>query len=183
MRLLDLFSRRYDGRAGDMMPPAPRAGARLPPGRTKLAAIVGTAAAGLIAVVAQWEGKRNEPYQDIVGVWTVCYGETNTTMRRYSDGECKDMLAGSLAGYAEAVMKRNPELRGHDPQVIAATSLAYNIGPVAYSRSTVAKRFSAGDWRGACDAFLAWSFAGGKQVQGLLNRRRAERDICMRNLP
>jgi len=183
MRLLDLFSRRYDGRAGHMMPPMPRAGARLPPGRAKLAALIGTAAAGLIAVTAQWEGKRNDPYRDIVNVATVCYGETNVPMRRYSDDECKDMLAGSLAGYAEAVLKRNPELRGHDPQVIAATSLAYNIGPVAYSRSTVAKRFSAGDWRGACDAFLAWSFAGGKQVQGLLNRRRAERDICMRNLP
>ena len=91
MRLLDLFSRRFDGRAGDMMPPVPAA--RVTPGRAKLAAIVGTAAAGLIAVVAQWEGKRNEPYQDIVGVWTVCYGETNTAMRRYSDGECKDMLA------------------------------------------------------------------------------------------
>ena len=182
MRLLDLFSRRYDGRAGHMMPPMPRAGARLPPGRAKLAALIGTAAAGLIAVTAQWEGKRNDPYRDIVNVATVCYGETNVPMRRYSDDECKDMLAGSLAGYAEAVLKRNPELRGHDPQVIAATSLAYNIGPVAYSRSTVAKRFSAGDWRGACDSFLAWSFAGGKQVQGLLNRRRAERDICMRGL-
>ena len=180
MRLLDLFSRRYDGRAGHMMPPVPAA--RLPPGRAKLAAIVGTAAAGLIAVASQWEGKRNDPYRDIVGVWTVCYGETNVPMHRYSDDECKDMLAGSLAGYAEAVLKRNPELRGHDPQVIAATSLAYNIGPVAYSRSTVAKRFSAGDWRGACDAFLAFKFAGGREVRGLLLRREAERRICLRGL-
>lgn len=39
-------------------------------------------------------------------------------------------------------------LSGHDPQVIAATSLAYNAGAAAYSRSTVAKRFSAGNWRG-----------------------------------
>ena len=180
MGLLDLFSRRFDGRAGDMMPPVHAA--RVMPGRAKLAAIVGTAAAGLIAVASQWEGKRNDPYQDIVGVWTVCYGETNTTMRRYSDDECKDMLAGSLAGYAEAVLRRNPELRGHDPQVIAATSLAYNIGPAAYRRSTVARKFSAGDWRGACNAFLAWSYAGGRQVQGLLNRRKAEREICLRGV-
>ena len=103
-------------------------------------------------------------------------------MRRYSDDECKDMLAGSLATYAQAVLDRNPELRGHDPQVIAASSLAYNIGPAAYRRSTVARKFSAGDWRGACNAFLAWSYAGGRQVQGLLNRRKAEREICLRGV-
>ena len=179
MGLLDLFVRRYDGRAGEMMPPV---AVTASPGRAKLIAIVGTAAAGLIAVTAQWEGLRNDPYDDIVGVATVCYGETNVPMRRYSDDECKDMLAGSLATYAQAVLDRNPELRGHDPQVIAASSLAYNIGPAAYRRSTVARKFSAGDWRGACNAFLAWSYAGGRQVQGLLNRRNAEREICLRGV-
>jgi len=180
MRILDLFSRRFDGRAGEMMPPV--ATARLSPGRAKLSALIGTAAVGLVAVVAQWEGKRNDPYRDIVGIATVCYGETNVPMRRYSDDECKDMLAGSLAEYAEAVLRRNPELAGHDPQIIAASSLTYNIGITAYNRSTVARRFSAGDWRGACDAFLAFSYAGGKRVQGLVNRREAERRICMRGL-
>lgn len=180
MGLLDFFRRRGDG---PQQAPAAIVPMDAPsPGKGKLIAIVGTAAAGLIAVVAQWEGKSNAPYADLIGKATVCYGETNVPMRRYSDDECKDMLAGSLANYAGAVLKRNPELRGHDPQVIAASSLTYNIGIAAYNRSTVAKRFSAGDWRGACDAFLAWSYAGGKQVKGLLNRRRAERDICLRGL-
>lgn len=181
MGLLDLFVRRYDGRAGEMMPPV---AVTASPGRAKLIAIVGTAAAGLIAVTAQWEGLRTDPYRDQLahGILTVCYGETNVPMRRYSDDECKDMLAGSLATYAQAVLDRNPELRGHDPQLIAASSLAYNIGPAAYRRSTVARKFSAGDWRGACNAFLAWSYAGGRQVQGLLNRRKAEREICLRGV-
>lgn len=181
MRWLDLFWRRQDGRAGGIVPMAIPA-KPMTPGMKKLTAVVGSAALGLVAVVSQWEGKRNDPYADLIGKMTVCFGETNVSMRRYSDAECKDMLAGSLAVYASAVLARNPELSGHDPQLLAATSLAYNIGPAAYSRSTVAKRFSAGDWRGACDAFLSWSWAGGRQVQGLLNRRRAERDICMRGL-
>lgn len=151
-------------------------------GRGKLIAIVGAAAAGLIAVTAQWEGKSNDPYLDLIGKATVCYGETNVPMRRYSDAECEDMLAGSLAEYAAAVLVRNPELRGHDPQIVAASSLSYNIGNAAYARSTVAKRFSAGDWRGACDAFRSWVYAGGKRVQGLVNRREAERKICLRGL-
>lgn len=92
------------------------------------------------------------------------------------------MLANGLADFAEPVLKRNPELKGHDAQLIAAVSLAYNIGPAAYNRSTVAKRFSSGDWKGACDAFLRWNKAGGRVVSGLTKRREAERRICLRGL-
>lgn len=149
----------------------------------KLASVIGTgAAAALIALVGTWEGKRNDPYRDIVGVWTVCYGETHTAMRRYSDEECGTMLADRLVDYAAPVLARNPELRGHDNQLVAATSLSYNIGQVAYAKSTVAKRFTAGDWKGACNSMLAWRFAGGREVKGLLNRRRAEQAICLKGL-
>lgn len=152
-------------------------------GRKRLAGVIGASAvAGLLAVVAQWEGKSNDPYRDLVGVWTVCYGETRVEMRRYTDDECRDMLAEGLADFAGPVLKRNPELKGHDPQLIAAVSLSYNIGSAAYGRSTVAKRFSAGDWKGACNAFLAWRFAGGREIAGLKRRREAERAICLRGL-
>lgn len=152
-------------------------------GKAGLAAVVGTAAAGLLAVVAQFEGKSNDPYDDIVGIATVCFGETNVPMRRYSDAECHEMLADSLTGYASDVLIRNPELRGHDAQLLAAVSLSYNIGSSAYMRSTVAKRFSQGRWRSACDAFLMWRKAGGRVVPGLVKRRKKERAICLRDIP
>lgn len=153
------------------------------PGKGKLVATVGGGAALLVtALVAQFEGKRNDPYRDIVGVWTVCYGETRVAMRRYSDAQCQDMLADGLADFAQPVLARNPELKGHDPQLAAAVSLAYNIGPKAYARSSVARLFSAGQWRAACDAFLKWRFAGGREVRGLKLRREQERAICLRGL-
>lgn len=152
-------------------------------GRKTLAGTIGTAAAAAaIAMVAGWEGKRNDPYQDIVGVWTVCYGETKVAMRRYSDAECRDMLDASLVGYAEPVLARNPGLRDRPSQLAAAVSLTYNIGAANYRRSTVARRFDAGNWRGACDAFLMWNRAGGRVVKGLDNRRRAERKLCLSGL-
>ena len=159
-------------------PPQPAKGTR------RLQATMGGAgvAAMLIAAVAAFEGKRNDPYADMIGKMTVCYGETRVEMRRYSDAECKDMLADGLADFAGPVLQRNPELKGHDPQLAAAVSLSYNIGIANYRKSTVAKRFSAGQWRQACDAFLSWRFAGGREVQGLLNRRRAERDLCLRGV-
>ena len=104
-------------------------------------------------------------------------------MRRYSDSECEEMLADGLAAFTSAVLARNPELRGNDPQLLAATSLAYNIGSAAYSRSTIARNFSRGRWRSACDGFLAWSYAGGRRVEGLRKRREKERAICLRSIP
>lgn len=149
---------------------------------SKLAKTVGGAgiAAALTALVLAWEGQSNDPYRDLVGVWTVCAGETNVPMRRYSDAECEAMLADSLATYANDVKRLTPHLRGN--QLIAATSLSYNIGVSAYARSTVRRRFNAGDLRGGCDAFLMWTKAGGREIKGLRKRREAERKICLSGL-
>lgn len=152
-------------------------------GKSLLALVGAGCAALLVPFVGTWEGKSNDPYRDLVGVQTVCYGETRVEMRRYSDSECEAMLAQGLGDFAKPVLERNPELLGHDPQLAAATSLAYNIGASAYHRSTVARRFSAGNWRGACDAFLMWNKAGGRVVRGLVNRRKAERELCLKDLP
>lgn len=152
-------------------------------GRKKLVAVTGTGAAALLlSIVGAFEGKRNDPYADLIGKMTVCYGETRVQMRRYTDAECSDMLASGLADFAKPVLARNPELAGHDAQLAATTSLAYNIGAGNYRKSGVARKFSAGDWRGACDAFLAWRFAGGREVKGLLKRRQAERAICLQGV-
>lgn len=149
---------------------------------SRLAKTVGGAgiAATLIALVAAWEGKSNDPYRDLVGVWTVCYGETNVPMRRYSSAECEAMLADSLDAYANDVKRLTPHLKGN--QLVAATSLSYNIGVGAYARSTVRRRFNAGDLRGGCEAFLMWTKAGGREVKGLRKRREAERKVCLAGL-
>lgn len=155
-------------------------------GRQKLAGVVGTTAvAGLIAVVAQWEGLRTDPYEDKLahGILTVCYGDTEVEMRSYTKEECQDLLANRLTDYAAPVLARNPELKGHDPQIIAATSLTYNVGIGAYRKSTIAKHFSAGRWVSACNGFMAWTRAGGQVRKGLANRREAERKICLRDIP
>jgi lysozyme len=154
-------------------------------GRAKLIATVGISAAALVsALVAGFEGKRNDPYNDLIagGIPTVCFGETNVPMRHYSDAECEDMLQSHLADYSAAVLKRNPELRNWPYQLAAAVSLEYNIGAANYARSTVARDFSNGNWTAACDAFLQWKYANGKMVPGLLNRRKAERAVCLKGL-
>jgi lysozyme len=159
------------------------------PGVKTLIGTIGAAAALIVApFVSGWEsgGKpRLVAYRDIVGVWTICDGETlgvKPGMVETPAG-CKARDEAALIRHAEPVLACTPGLRGHPHQLSAAISLAYNIGTAAYCRSTVARRFNAGQWAAACEAFLAWNRAGGRVVQGLVNRRRAERALCLKELP
>ncbi|HZV17996.1 MAG TPA: lysozyme [Sphingobium sp.] len=146
-------------------------------------AFVALAMAIATPLVERWEGTRLAPYRDIAGIPTVCTGETRVEMRRYTPAECAAMLRRALANnYAPAVLKAVPALRDRPNQFAAAISLTYNIGEVAFARSTVARRFNAGDWRGGCDAFLMWVNAGGRRIQGLVNRREDERRLCLKGL-
>lgn len=154
-----------------------------------LVGVVGVAAAAILTpLVTSWESGGKDhlvPYRDIVGVWTQCHGETlgvTATTPAETPAGCALKLDKRLAGFAQAVGKCTPSLRGRDEQWAAATSLAYNIGTAAYCRSTVDRRFDAGDRRGACDAFLMWNKAGGKVVNGLARRRAAERELCLKGL-
>lgn len=147
------------------------------------AKIVGTAtlAAVLLSVplIASWEGKRNDPYKDIVGVSTVCYGETRVPMRKYSDAECTRMLEVAVKGFETQVLRCTPILADRPYQLAAATSLAYNIGASAYCRSSAAKRFNEGKWLAGCEAMKKWNTAGGRVVKGLVRRRQAEYNLCV----
>lgn len=162
---------------------------RAPAPTKSLIAVVGAATAAiLVPFVDGWEsgGKpRLIAYKDIVGVWTICGGETLGVGPGMVETEvgCKAREEAALIRHAEPVLQCTATLRGHPYQLSAAVSLAYNIGTAGYCRSTVAWRFNTRDWRGACDAFLMWDKAGGKVVRGLQRRRQAERALCLKEIP
>lgn len=147
------------------------------------AAASGVAAIVLLAspLVEKWEGLRNDPYRDLGGVWTVCIGETGVPMRRYTDAECRAMLAKSLTKHGGAVELCMPASTPA-PTKAAFYSFAYNVGPTAACGSTAVKRLWAGDIAGACAQLDRWVYVKGKRVQGLVNRRREERAMCERGL-
>lgn len=148
--------------------------------KARLAALALAGAAAIATpIVASWEGKSNDPYVDLAGIPTVCFGETRVEMRRYTDAECEAMLRKAVEGFAKEVLTCTPILAEHPYQLAAATSLAYNIGAKAYCNSSVAKKFNDGDMIGACQGFLAWKYVKGKVVRGLANRRTDEMEVCM----
>lgn len=144
--------------------------------------IGGTVAAVLIAaaaIIRPWEGLETDPYEDVVGVWTVCYGQTGVEMRSYTPDECDAMLRESVARYADAVGKCI-----HRPLTVnqwaAVTSWAYNVGTGAACGSTLVRQINAGEppevW---CRQLLRWDKAGGRTVRGLTLRRQAEYRVCI----
>lgn len=143
------------------------------------AAALAAAAVLSTPLISKWEGRRLDPYRDLVGIWTVCDGETRVVMRRYAPAECEAMLARAIeTDFGPAIAACVPGLATRPEVFAASVSLAYNIGSSAFCKSTIARRFNAGDWRGGCDGFAAWVMAGGKRVQGLVNRRRDEANLC-----
>lgn len=141
--------------------------------------------AAAVALVGSWEGLRTIAYKDVVGIPTVCFGETRGVKMgdRYTVDECKAMLGDGLVEFEAGMRKclKDPD-RIPGKSYVSFLSLSYNIGTGAFCRSTVVKRANAGDIKGACDAILMWDRAGGRRIQGLANRRADERGICLQGV-
>lgn len=150
--------------------------------RRPLAAIVGAGAAATVIVFTPlFEGERLTTYRDLGGVLTYCDGATENAQwgKTYTREECRAQLERDLARHAEGVMACM-HVPLTDGQKAAFTDFAYNVGVGAFCRSSVARKTSAGDAKGGCDALLLWNKVNGKEVAGLTRRRKAEREICMK---
>lgn len=135
-------------------------------------------------LVAAWEGLYLRTYKDRLAhdLLTVCYGATKAELPNisihdvYTKEECQQLLANALPRYYAGISKCiRVSLTEH--QKAAAVSLAYNVGIRAVCNSTFIRKLNEGDPK-ACDYILRYSMASGRVVQGLVNRRRAERKIC-----
>lgn len=143
----------------------------------------GTAALAALCTtfIGGHEGLRTKAYRDVVGVSTICYGETKGVKLtdRYTKEQCDEMLLKRLDEFGdklEACIKR-PMTQG---QYAAFLSLSYNIGSAGFCKSTAAREFNAGDTKAACNALLRFNRAGGRVLAGLTRRRQAERELCLK---
>ncbi|MBU3262053.1 lysozyme [Roseovarius sp. PS-C2] len=141
-----------------------------------------------VPLIAKWEGLRTKAYLDVVGVWTVCFGETKGVKPgdSYTEAECRAMLADQVAVYraglheyfsAETIANRLPPTRD-----AAYTSLAYNVGIAGAGKSTATRRLNAGNIAGGCEALTWWNKGGGRVLRGLVRRRSEERALCLEGL-
>lgn len=142
--------------------------------------------AGTVAFVAPWEGLATRPYRDIVNKLTWCFGETEGRPKeKYTPLECSNLLAARIQDYygpISACWGPEVEARMTDTMRIAFTSSAYNFGTGAFCNSSMVRRLRDGDFIAACDALMLYVRAGGRVIKGLVNRRSAERKLCLQGL-
>lgn len=154
----------------------------------------GVAAALLAAMIAiatpvyvGWEGTRTLPYKDIVGVWTVCSGDTRSVVpgKRLTDAECDRRTQAILSEYGSDVAALSPGIERSPYEWAGHTIFAANVGVGAYGRSSVRRLYVQGRHRQACRFIREYRNAGGKPVQGLINRRNGtdarvgEYELCL----
>jgi GH24 family phage-related lysozyme (muramidase) len=142
-------------------------------------AIASVVLAGSI-LVAPWEGVKTEAYADVIGVWTVCYGETRGVKRgdAYTDEQCTDQLALSLPQYKAAMLKYvKVPLQPYEEA--AYISFSYNVGIGNFAKSTLLTKLNKGQHQAACAELKKWVYASGKYFQGLANRREDEYQMCI----
>ena len=139
-----------------------------------------------VDLICDFEGKRLVAYDDGVGVWTIGFGTTiypNGIKVKKGDtcteAQAKSYMAYDLKKFEKAV-NGAVNIPLNQNQFDALVSLAYNIGTGAFNKSTLVKKLNAGDIRGAADQFDVWVNAGGKRMQGLVNRRAKEKEVFLR---
>lgn len=143
-----------------------------------------------LSLIKEFEGFRAEAYRDVAGVWTIGYGTTaaanvgvtpvpGMTITKAEAEWYLQKAVNKFAAQVEAMLTAP----ANDNEFGAFVSLAYNIGPGAFSRSSALRHFNAGNKAAAADAILAWNKAtvnGRKQVlRGLARRREAEKALFL----
>ncbi len=142
-----------------------------------------------LQLIQTFEGFSAEPYQDSVGVWTIGYGSTYTSMgepvtanhSRITKEEATDLLLMGI-GDAEQAVRRLIKVPLTPNQFDALTSFTYNVGPGALQRSTLRMKLNRAQYDRAADELLRWDKAGGNVLRGLTRRRAAERSLFLEDI-
>ncbi|OTG81891.1 lysozyme [Acinetobacter sp. ANC 4558] len=138
-----------------------------------------------INLICGFEGKRLAAYDDGVGVWTIGFGTTiypNGQKVKKGDTcteiQAKQYMQNDLKKF-EHIVNEAVTVQLNQNQFDALVSLTYNIGSGAFEKSTLLKKLNTGDYQGAADNFDRWVNAGGKRLQGLVNRRAKEKELFL----
>ncbi len=136
-------------------------------------------AAGL-AIVKEFEGLRLKAYKCPAAVWTIGYGHTSAAGAPIvnpdlviTKDEAEEVLERDMEQYEEGVRKY-VKVDLTQGQFDALVDFAYNAGVGALAKSTLLKKVNAEKFDEVPAEFMKWTKGGGKELPGLVRRRRAE---------
>jgi lysozyme len=141
-------------------------------------------------LLTEWEGFKLEVYKDSAGLDTIGVGHLLTktelesgnividgTAVPYHHGLTKqqvmDLLGQDLKRFEKAI-NDNVTVALNQNQFDALVSFAFNVGVGNFERSTLLKVLNQGKYDEVPNQLRRWNKAGGRVVQGLINRREKE---------
>ena len=160
-----------------------------------------------VELMHRYEGCRNKPYLCPAHIWTIGYGHVlyqeqirlpmvrvadkevamirkefplkQEDARVWSKAEIEEMFATDVGTFERGVLRLVPGAAGAQGRFDALVSFAFNAGLGNLQRSTIRMKANRGDWEGAAEAFMQWTKGGGKELPGLVARRKAERALFL----
>ena len=117
------------------------------------------------------------PYVCPAGYWTIGFGHLCAPDHPpVTEAEAEALLRGDLQASVEATLRACPRLLAEpECRLAAVASFVFNLGAGRLQTSTLRRRINQGEWRAAGDELLRWVYGGGRELPGLVRRRRAER--------
>lgn len=159
------------------------------------------------ALMHQYEGLRNKPYLCPAHIWTIGYGhvlyqdQIRLPMARvegkevamirkeyplkpednrvWSQEEIDALFRQDVATFERGVLRLAPSVAGRQGAFDACVSFAFNAGLGNFQKSTIRMKANREDWDGAAEAFMAWTKGGGRELPGLVKRRKAEKALFL----
>jgi len=150
-----------------------------------------------IRVIKHHEGVKFKPYRCPALLWTVGVGhvidhshisvpiESRKALaipegwdRVLTPDEVDKLLTDDLRRFEQGVLRLCPAGLNQS-RFDALVSFAFNVGLGNLQRSSIRMKHNRGDFEGAADAFLMWTKAGGRELPGLVKRRKDERAMYL----
>ena len=138
-----------------------------------------------IALIKHFEGVRNRPYRDCIGLWTVGVGHLigdgkllpDSWNRTFSEEEIDALLRTDLRRFELGVSKMLPNVPLRQCEFDAILSATFNMGNGWLQRSSMRQALLRNDKRQAMESLMKCCKAGGKVIKGLELRRLAEKKL------
>lgn len=150
----------------------------------------------------QFEGYRDKPYLCPAHLWTVGWGEVlyqdqirlpvvrkegytgllrreyslrNEDNRTWTRSELENRFKNLLSSFEAGVLRLAPSVSGNQGLFDACVAISYNIGLGAFQRSTLRQRILRNEpLERVAEGFMMWTKGGGRELPGLVRRRKAE---------
>lgn len=137
-------------------------------------------------IIREFESFQPKAYLDTGGVWTIGYGTIKYPNGvRVSKGDMCTQAQAEIwlkndCKWIDACLDKYVKVPTTQNQFDALASLVYNIGETAFVKSTLLSVLNQSSYKLAAEQFDRWVYDNGKKIQGLVNRRKKEKELFLK---